>query len=381
MKDVMLANPATVTGGTLVAGNLTDGNQALSLSGSGTFVVPDSTSSSLVVADAAAGGMALVCIFKVAALPSSTQTILGKAGSYELKLTPAGKLTWTLTGSSSVSVTSNASIALNRSYMVVGVYNGDYSGTPTFGKTTVGASLISTPGDYRAGATTGFNNLIVAQKTIQEQGHITEVVVDMKRYFDSPNYGNAAAVVYRIAGGVPTDLIDQSVGQRVGGPDSTRHWFTFPVDASVYRGSVGLGMVFGAHLSADFIIMTTGFDLTGGQTWAKYADVTDTDTNTIETDSPDPFGTPGTITANGLQTLYDMAIYANYTPTARTGGEGQALLYLDGVLDNSASYTAGIADSANNLQHPSGMAVTLDEVMIFDRKLTAEEIAILYASR
>ncbi len=377
----MLQNPATVTGGTLVAGNLTDGNQALSLSSSGVIDVPDSASSSLVVADGVAGGLSMNCWFKVAALPSSTQTIMGKAGSYELKLTPAGKLQWILTGAATATVTSNVSIALNRWYMVTGVYNGDYSGTPTFGLTTPGASLLSTPGDYSAGALTGNNNLIVAQKTIQEHGHITEVVVDMKRYFDSPAYGNAAAAVYRIAGGVPTDLVDQSPGQRVGGPDSTRHWFTFPVDASVYRGTVGLGMVFGAHLSADSIVMTTGFNLTGGQTWAKNAVVTDTDTNTIGSDSPDPFGTPGTITQNGLQTVYDMAIYANYTPTARTGSEGQAVLYVDGVLDNSTAYTRGIADSANNLQHPAGLAVSLDEWMIFDRKLTAEEIAILYASR
>jgi len=377
----MIRNPATVTGATLVAGNLTDSNQAITLSNVGTFDVPDSTTSSLTVADGVAGGMSMVGWFKVAALPSSTQTILGKVGSYELKLTAAGRLTWTLTGASTVTVTSNTSIDVNRWYMVAGVYNGDYSGTPTFGKTTVGASLISTPGDNIAGSSTSNNNLIVAQKTIQEHGHITEVVVDMKRYFDSPNYGNAAAVVYRIAGGVPTDLLDQSLGQRVGGPDSTRHWFTFPVDASVYRGTVGLGMVFGAHMSADSIIMTTGFDLTGGQTWAKNASVTDTDTFTIESDSPDPFGTPGTITANGLQTVYDMAIYANYTPTARTGNEGQAVLYVDGVLDNSAAYTRGITDSANNLQHPAGLAVTLDDWMIFDRRLTAEEIAMLYASR
>jgi hypothetical protein len=76
-----------------------------------------------------------------------------------------------------------------------------------------------------------------------------------------------------------------------------------------------------------------------------------------------------------------MAIYANYTPTARTGNEGQAVLYVDGVLDNSAAYTRGITDSANNLQHPAGLAVTLDDWMIFDRRLTAEEIAMLYASR
>ncbi len=378
----MLRNPATVTGATLIAGNLTDGSQAITLSNVGTFDVPDSASSSLTIADGVSGGMTMNGWFKVAALPSSTQTIIGKVGSYELKLTAAGKLTWTLTGADTATVTSNVSIALNRWYMVTGVYNGDYSGSPIFGTTVPGASLISTPGDNRAGADTGYNNLIVAQKTIQEHGHITEVVVDMKRYFDSPAYGNAAAVVYRIAGGVPTDLLDQSPGVRVGGPsDSTRHWYTFPVDASVYHGVVGLGMVFGAHMSADFIVMTTGFNLSGGQTWAKNADVTDTDTFAIGSDSPDPFGTPGTITQNGLQTVYDMAIYANYTPTARTGDEGKAVLYVDGVLDNSTAYSRGIADSANNLQHPAGLAVSLKDWMIFDRKLTAEEVAILFASQ
>jgi hypothetical protein len=384
VKDVMLRNPATVTGATLTAGNLTDGNQAVTLSGSGTFVVPDSTSSSLTVADGVAGGMTMAGWFKVAALPSSTQTILGKAGSYELKLTAAGRLTWTLTGASTVTVTSNTSIQTNRWYMVAGVYNGDYSGTPTFGKTTAGASLISTPGDYRLGVPSGFTNLFVSQQTIQEQAHIYEIVIDMQRYFDSASYyASCAAVVYRIAGGVPTEVLGQSASQNVGGPDGTRRWWTFPIGASVYRGTVGLGMMYGGNPGSNFIVMTTGFDAAGsGTLWAVNSQVTDTGTWTITGSAPDPFGTPSASPfSGGATSTQNMAIYANYTPTARTGNEGQAILYLDGVVDNSASYTRGIADSANPLQHPTSLAVTLDDWMIFDRKLTGEEIAILYASR
>ena len=41
---------------------------------------------------------------------------------------------------------------------------------------------------------------------------------------------------------------------------------------------------------------------------------------------------------------------------------GKALLHLDGVLDSSAFYSSGIADSTSNLQHPAGMSVTLDEL-------------------
>jgi len=385
MRDVMLRNPATVTGATLVAGNLTDGNQAVTLSGSGTFVVPDSVSSSLAVADGVAGGMAMVGWFKVAALPSSTQTILGKAGSYELKLTAAGKLTWTLTGATTATVTSNTSIATNRWYMVAGVYNGDYSGVPQLGQTTAGATLIGLAGDYRAGALTGNNNLQVSQFLAQENGHVSELVMRLAIDSGAPYSQDVAAVIYRDTAGAPGEKLAQSDGQflvstSLGGPIPLSNvgsvWWTFPLEASLYRGSnYWLGFAGGALHTSDTTVLVIGATTTGGQLRGKNSVVSEDGDGPASQSVDDPFGTPA------LTNTTKLDVYANYTPTSRTGNEGQAVLYVDGVLDNSVSYTSGIADSTNNLQHPTTLAVTLDDWMIFNRRLTAEEVAMLYASR
>lgn len=118
MLDVKHQNYPALTGSpTLIAGPLTDLTQALRLSSSATWVVADSASSSLAVADAAAGGAAMSGWFSLPSLPGSTQTIIGKASSYELKVTSAGKLQWIVTnGGNSVTVTSAATIATGTWY-------------------------------------------------------------------------------------------------------------------------------------------------------------------------------------------------------------------------------------------------------------------------
>lgn len=372
----MLQNPAVVTGGTLVAGALTDGNQALSLSSSGVFDVPDSTSSSLAITDGTAGGLSLMCWFKVPSLPSSTQTILGKVGSYELKLTAAGRLQWVLTnGANSVTVTSAASIQTNRFYHFAGVYNGDYSGTPVVGTTTVGNQLLPLPADQNASGATGGLNLHTNRVAMQEQGKITQVVAYLQRGGDVSSPEWIAPVVYRDGTSLdPGALAAQGDPQLIYPSARTPTAYTFTIDANVYAGPIHLGLVGGAEFGLETSTISIASAATGGVHKYRACSVSSSDGSLTGT-VPDPFGAVfNTDTINPT-------IYANYTPTGRTGAEGQALIYLDGVLDSFSSYTHGIADSSSNLQHPTGLAVVLDEVTIWNKKLTAEQIALDYSVR
>lgn len=383
----MLQNPATVTNATLVTGNLTDSNQAVSLTSSGVFDVPDSATSSLAVADQIAGGLTMVGSFKVSALPGSTQTILGKVGSYELKLTPAGRLEWTLTnGTDTVTVTSSTTIVTGRWYMVAAVYNGDYSGIPQFGRTTVGSSVTALPGDYRGGVLTGDNNVQVSRHQVQETGRLDSLVMRVAIYRDAPYSQDVAAVVYGDTASLPSNTVAQSDGQLListtqGGPiplaiGGASVWWTFPLTGTIYRSQYyWLGFAGGALHTADTPVLLIGATTTGGLLKGRNSVVSEDSDGPASSAATDPFGTPT------LSNTTILDVYANYTPTSRTGDEGRAIIYIDGAVDNYASYSHGIADTTANLQHPAGLAVFLDDWMIFDRKLTAEEVAVLYASR
>ena len=64
----------------------------------------------------------------------------------------------------------------------------------------------------------------------------------------------------------------------------------------------------------------------------------------------------------------------------RDGNEGNLLIYLDGQEDARAAYTAGITPGTNDLTGPE-FTVDMDDLLLFDRRLTAVECAQLYAAR
>lgn len=383
MIDQTHQNPGAMTGTpALVAGALReDTNQALQFNGTtNSMSVPDSASASLAVADGAPGGLALQCWLKFASFPGSTQTVIGKAGSYELKVTSAGKLTWTLTnGAQSVTVTSATTLSTGQWYQVVGVYNGDYTGATVFGKQTTGAAQELVSGDYDATSATGHNNLNVSKETLLEKGRITSIVMDMQKRPSTSQNSWVAAVAYADSGGVPGAKIAQSIPRWLSHHDigMARQWITFDINGIAYPGSVWLGYV-GGQSSQRWNI---GLDTSGGTRKWRNAAVTDSSVSHYGTgfpltgETPDPFGT---VVSGDSQRL---AIYANYAAMARTGDEGFALLYLNGVLDASSAYTRGIADTANALLFASSVAVSIDEPSIWNKKLTPVEVARHYSAR
>ncbi len=371
MKDVQHLNPGTMTGTpTLTTGALTDSTQGLTFNGTTNLLtIPDSASDSLTVADGASGGMALELFIKFAAIPGSTKDIAVKTGSYSLQINSSGKLLWTLTnGGNTVTVTSATTIATNTWYHIVGVYNGDYTGTTIFGNQSSGSALLSLPADYHMGSGTPSNlNLQVGKFTALEKGSITSILVDMKRVKDATLPQNLRAVVFGPSGAsTPGEFLGASDSARYTSPDPSRAFISFPTDGiAFYAGAVWLG-VFSGGSDGNSSQLELGHETTGG-------------TRAWKSDSyPDPatpFGTPtGTDAKN-------FAMYANYTATGRTGDEGFALLYINGVLDASTAYAHGIADTANNLVFASNAAVSIDEASIWNKKLTPVQVATHYAAR
>jgi hypothetical protein len=364
MRDEMHQNYGTMVGTpTLVTGALVgDTNQALQFDGStNSMSVPDSVSDSLAIASGGAGGMALELFGKFPSIPGSTKTVIGKAGSYVLEINSAGKLLWTLTGpSTSVTVTSTATIVPGFYYQIVGVYNGDYTGATVFGYQTQGSLQTPILGDFYQGSPTGANNLTVGKYTILEKGQLTSVVMDIQRVFDTTLDEKLRAVVYADSGGAPGRKLGESDEQTL--TSAARAWYTFPVDVAVPAGPVWLGFIAGES-SGQFQI---GYESTGGNHAYK--------NDSYSGGSADPFGSPA-----GTDAL-KLSIYANYTATGRTGAEGKALIYLNGQQDNSSSYTGGIADTANAISFAPSVAVTLDEPSIWNKKLTPVQIATHYAA-
>jgi hypothetical protein len=364
MLDQMRRNPGVITGTpTLVTGAITaDSDQALSFNGTtNSMSVADSVSDSLVTATP--GGMALELFAKFPSIPGVTKTVIGKAGSYVLEINSSGKLLWTLTGpSSSVTVTSTATIAPNSYYHIVGVWDGGYTGSPIFGYQTQGSVQMGIPGDYFQGSPTGDVNLQACKFTMLEKGQLTSVVMDLQRAPDGTLNEGIRAVVYgpntsTVPGkklGESADVVLSSYGARA--------WYTFPLDVAAAAGDIWLGFIAGES-SGQFRI---GRETTGGnRAWKN---------SSYSSDAPDPFGTPANVD------LTKLSIYANYTPTGRTGSEGKALLYLNGVLDASSTYTDGVTDSANALSFAPSVAVTLDEPSIWNKKLTPVQVAQHYTA-
>lgn len=390
MRDLILQNPATVNGNpTLVDGALTDGNQALSLNGTTqTVTVADSVSDSLAVAASVSGGMAVECFVKLAAYPTVTGAIITKPGSYALTVDPAGKAQFILGSADglvpTLVVTSNTTLALNTWHHIVGVYNGDYTGPTVFGRNTPGTSGTGVLGDYRAGALTGSNNLQVSRFQAQEQGALTSLVMRLSIESSAPYSQDIAAVIYEDDAGSPGDKVGQSAGQllaptTLGGSIPLTNqgsiWWEFPVEAAVYAGFYWLGFAGGALHTSNTTVLVCGANATGGTRRGRNSVVSASDSGPASQEVADPFGTPT------LSDSLNLDVYANYTATGRKGDEGRANLYINGRLDQFATHTHGVADSTDPITMASGLALQLDEVSIWDRKLSAVEVAAHYASR
>jgi hypothetical protein len=358
---------------TLVAGATTDGDQATLFNGTTDVgTVPDSPSLSVT------SSMALECFVKFPSFPGSTKKIAGKDGSYQLQVNSAGKVLWKLdNGANTVTVTSAATLALNTWYHVVGVWNNDYTGATQIGKTTTGATTTALPPDYIGGSTSGYENLKVARTQIFEKGRLDIVFADIIRFSANPYSQWEAAVVYADSAGEPGDLLAQSAGQLLGANVATRTWVQFPVSVVLYPGFCWLGVVGGTALTgaSEYPVLLVGQDTTGGTHRSKNSVVSETSGWTIGSDAVDPFG--ATTTSNSV----NLAVYGAYTPLARTGDEGHAVLYINGLEDATAAYTGGVADTVNPFEVAPGLAVAVDEVSVWNKKLSPLQTAMHYNAR
>ncbi len=358
----MNRNPVTVNGTpSLATGLLTvDQDQALTFNGTtNSATAPDSASLSQT------GSMSLEALIKLPSIPGTTKDLVAKSNSYALQVSSAGKLLWHLdSGGGTVTVTSATTIASGTAYHVVGVYNGEYAGATTSGHTTLGTTTTPILGDYYQGSPSGHSNKMATKVSLLERGLITSVVMDVVRTPDSTLDEYVRAHVY--TGG--TAATATKVGESADVALSTsslpaRAWTTFPLAAIAEPGDYWIGPA-GGESSQAFSI---GCEASGGTTVYK--------NDLLSDDLSDPFGTPGSSDAKV------MAVYMNYTPIARTGLEGKALLYVNGTLDASSAYTSGIANNGTALNFGTAVAVTLDEVSIWDRALSPVEIATHYTAR
>jgi hypothetical protein len=362
MRDVMNRNPMTVTGTpTLVAGPLTvDPSQGLQWNGTtNSGSTPDSASLSYT------GSMSMELFLKVAAYPGSTQKIWGKDSSYQIQINSTGHLIFRLdNGGSNVTVTSVATIPLNTWVHVVCVYNGNYAGAQQFGKTTQGAATTPILGDFFQGSGSGHQNKMATKFTLLEQALLNSIVMDLVRTPDTTlnefvrahiYAGTTAAAAAKVAESADVLLSASSLPARA--------WVTFPIGALMEAGDYWFGPA-GGESSQAFSI---GCETSGGSSAYK---------NDLLSDGlSDPFGTPGSTDAKIL------AAYGNYTATSRTGDEGKALLYINGVLDNSAAYTLGIADNANALTVAPSLACFTKDRSVWPRVLKPVDIARHYTAR
>ncbi len=393
INDLLRHNPGLVSGGGAVTtdGATTDGDEAMRFTGTQLITVADSVSSSLAVGDGVSGGATLECWVRFSAFPASQKHIVWKSGAYALDVTADGHVVWTVTnGANTVTVTSASTLSLNTWTQLTGVYNGGYLGTTQFGKTSVGATGTSLFGDYSAGALTTASNMTVGRFPAPERGLVTSLVADLSIEQSNPYGQDCAAVMYADEGGMPGAKMAQSPGQYLvsttfGGPiplnkpslaPNNRIWWTFPLEATVYRGLYyWLGLVGGALHTSGTTVLLVGCDATGGTRYLKNAAVSSSSAGPADQGVDDPFGAPASTDAKSL------AVYVNYTATGRTGAEQKALLYMDGLLDASGSYGHGVADTPAATLFADTLALDLDDVAIYAYALTPAQIAVHYASR
>lgn len=356
----MNSNSLTVTGSpTLVAGALTlDTDQALSFSGPTSYAqAVDSTSLSIT------NSLSLEFFVKLTSYPGSTQTLVGKAGSYVVQITNAGILQFVLTGPSvTTTLSANSALSTGTWHHVVCVFNNNYAGTPRFGKSSNGSIQVQVDDDN--GNPNG-----VTRASMVEQGLLSAVSVSLQ-YVDEVWPVQMCGVVYADSGGLPGALVTRSDIRLLDAPTpqwNSPTWITFPVEPVVVpAGTYHIGYVADTQAgSLGKSVLTAGAEATGGFT-------------SYRKDSPSspssPFGAPVIITENVL------AAYCDYTPTSRSGLEGKALIYINGALNVSTLRTDTITDTANALQVSPNMAAQIDEVSIWNKPLTGVQIATHYTA-
>lgn len=371
MRDEQQRNPGTISGTPALIDSLLvrDPDKALRFSGGSSFSIPDSPSISLPVV---VGGAAIEFSIKPTAYPGAEANLVSKSGSYAVNMMPDGKLKFYTTG---LSFSSLQAVPLNVKTHVVCVYNGDYSGVSTFGKTSVGATTVGLEPDYIAGAPSGFQNLHVARAQLFEKGQLDAMVADLVRFSDHPYPQWIAAVLYDDNAGEPGELVFQSAPLYIDAAYAVRSQVVIPASGVLYPGFYWRGMVGGNVFAggSEHPVTLLGVDNTGGTRRTKNAVVTNGGDFSLG-NAPSSFG------AAGVSDAKDIAVYCDYTPLARTGAEGKMLIYLNGALDNSTAYTAGITDSANAVTGPT-FDVGLDDLAFYNDKLTAAQVARHYAAR
>ena len=289
----------------------------------------------------------------------------------------------------SATVTS-AALTNGVTYSVVLVLNQNPSGTPLFGYDTFGSVDETLFGDFSWSAgtwlSTGLQNAQVGVFTMPENGVITDLQLNVRILPAKGLVQFVKGMIHSSSGGTLGALVTESpfvrvndpLGEPVGGRNVDA-WLTLPVTPTyALAGEYGLGYVG----SGDSGVMKVGYETTGGTRRTKQHAVgapggTYPNFSAPETAAPNPFGTPGSSDSRKI------SIYANYTPTTRTGNEGQAYIYVNGALSGTPqNYTSGIADNANALARgTTGALVTMDEFAIWDRVLSNVEVTNLYRMR
>ena len=361
MRDEMNRNTLSVTGTpSLITGALTvDTNQALSFNGPTSFAsATDSTSLSIT------GSMSIELFLWLDSLPGVTRDIVRKTGSYAVQVNTSGRVLFVLTGpSSNVTVTSNVSLSTGRWYHLVCVYNGNYAGAQVFGKTSIGSTTAQVDDDNGT-------NKAVSKFTLLEPALLNTVNLSLE-YTDEIWPVEMCAVVYSSSStGDPDTLVTSSAVQVLSPPNPAwRSWTSVPFGLSpalVPAGDYFLGYVSdtqsGPLAKAPLVI---GRETSGGDTRKRPDSVSGPSS---------PFGTSVLTSADQL------AAYCSYTAVGRTGHEGKALIYIDGSLNVSGAYTGGIADTTNALEVTPSVAAKVDEVSIWSKALTSNQVATHYTA-
>lgn len=361
MQDLLNHNTLNITGTpTLVAGALTvDPDQALAFSGPTSYASAlDSASLSIT------GSLSIELFLRLPSLPGSTLDVLRKTGSYSVQVNTSGNVLFNVVnGASSVTVTSNATLSTSTWYHLVCVYDNEYAGAQSFGKTTVGSTTTQVDdGDD--------NNKAVTRFTLVEPALLQAVNLSLQ-YTDELWPVQMCAVVYANNAGLPDALVTRSGVQTLSSPTPqwrSATWVNFPLTPAVVpAGTYHLGYVadtiFGGGGAKP--VLAIGREATGGLTSRR---------NDSVSGPSDPFGV---VTSSNTDVL---AAYCDYTATSRTGNEGKALIYVNGARNISASYSAGIADTANPLEVCPAMAAQVDEISIWNKPLSSVQVATHYTA-
>lgn len=358
MIDEMRRNPVTVSGSpTTTPGALTiDQDLALTFPNAASASAADSASLSIT------GSLSIELFLKLSAIPGATKTILRKTGSYTIQVNSSGKLLFVVeNGASNATVTSSATLTTDVWYQIVCVCNQNYNGVQQFGRST-----SSYPTGAQVDDTNG-NNKAVSKFTLSELALLTSVTMNIW-FIDEIYAVTMIPVIYTDAAGVPSTLVARGAGKVLYPPSPAwraTSWINFPLEPAVApAGDYHLGYVSDTTgIGAAKAPLVIGNVATGGTTSKRPDDITSPDTS---------FGSVVVSNAN----IYD--VYCDYTALARTGREGKASIYLNGAFDNSANYTAGIADTANSLEFfpDADFAASLDEVSVWDRALSDVEVAL-----